>query len=416
MSDIRWLATEARAASRALADADTGAKNAALFAMAAALRERTPEIVAANDEDRRRALEGGLSDALMDRLSLSPERLDAIARGVEEVAALPDPVGEISSLSRRPNGMLVGRMRIPLGVIGLIYEARPGVAADAASLCLKAGNAIVLRGGSDAASSNKVIGEVLQGAIAAAGLPGAAVTVIDDPSREVMKEFLALDDLVDLVIPRGGEGLIRFVAENSRIPVLKHYKGVCHLYIDRTANPEMAVALALNGKTQRPGVCNAVETILVHEEYAKDLLASLCRTLAAAGVEIRGCERTLTLFPEAAPASEDDWGAEYLDLIVAMRVVRDMHEAIEHIRAHGSDHTETIVTDHHPSAMEFLRRVGSSTVLVNASTRFADGFQLGLGAEIGISTSRLHAFGPMGLEGLTTRKFVVFGDGQIRTS
>ncbi len=412
--DMKQIAVAARQASLLMADADSTAKNRALSAMARMLREQAGDILKANRKDVERGRDNKLSEALLDRLLLTEARIEAIAKGVEEVIALPDPIGEISTLAKRPNGMLVGRMRIPLGVILMIYEARPGVAADAASLCLKAGNAVILRGGSDAADSNRIIGRILQAALREAGLPADAVAAIDDVGHESMTELLTFDEEIDLVIPRGGEGLIRFVVEKSRIPVLKHYKGVCHLFIDRDADAQMAVDLALNGKVQRPGVCNAVETILFHEDVSERLAPLVCRRLAENGVTIRGDERTRQLFPDAVEATEADWYAEYLDLVVASRVVRDLDEAVDHIRKYGSNHTEAIVTNNHASAMEFVRRVGSSTVLVNASTRLADGNQLGLGAEIGISTTRLHAYGPMGLEGLTTQKFVVFGNGQVR--
>ncbi len=411
---IEHAARMARDAAALVAIAESERKNAALRAMARGLVERRGEILAANARDVDAARAAGLSAAMIDRLALTEARVQAIADGVLEVAALPDPVGEISQLRRRPNGLLVGRMRIPLGVIAIIYEARPGVAADAAALCLKSGNAVVLRGGSDAAHSNAIIGEVLSRAVADVGLPAQAVTVINDTGRDSIAWLVQIEDAIDLAIPRGGEGLIRFVTENARVPVLKHYKGVCHLYVDEWADAKVAVDLAINGKVQRPGVCNALETILFHEAVAADLLPRVCGALAEAGVEIRGCDRTRALYPAAAAATDEDWSTEYLDLIVSMRVVPDMDEAIRHIRLYGSGHTEAIVTAHHTRAMEFLRRVDSSTVLVNASTRFADGHQLGLGAEIGISTSKMHAYGPMGLEGLTTQKFIVFGDGQTR--
>ncbi|MCB9476581.1 MAG: glutamate-5-semialdehyde dehydrogenase [Deltaproteobacteria bacterium] len=415
IQDLRAAAHAARLASEAMADADTATKNRALLAMAEALMDNAPAIIAANGKDVARGEEKKLSRALLDRLGLDEKRLAGVADGVREVAALPDPIGEIDGLRARPNGMMVGRMRIPLGVICMIYEARPGVAADAASLCLKSGNAVLLRGGSDARESNDIIGRILGEAVTSVGLPAEAVTIIRRPEREAMVELLSLEEDIDLVIPRGGEGLIRFVSEHSRIPVLKHYKGVCHLYIDKAADTEMAVSLAVNGKVQRPGVCNSLETILIHRDIAEETLPFVAGALQANGVEIRGCERTRAIVQGAKPATDEDWDAEYLDLIIAVKVVDDMNEAIEHIRRHGSLHTEAIVTDNHTTAKEFLRRVGSSTVLVNASTRFADGNQLGLGAEIGISTTKLHAFGPMGLEGLTTQKFIVLGDGQIRT-
>jgi glutamate-5-semialdehyde dehydrogenase len=337
-----------------------------------------------------------------------------MAKGLVDVAMLPDPVGEVTKMWRRPNGLQVGRMRIPLGVIAIIYEARPNVTADAAALCVKSGNAVILRGGSEAHHSNRAIGAVLQEACAAAGVPEGALQVAESKDRGLVHELLQLEDYIDLVIPRGGEDLIRAVAQNSRIPVIKHYKGVCHVYVDDEASLDMAEKISFNAKVQRPGVCNAMETLLVHEAVAKDFLPSAVAKLRAAGVEIRGCGTTKKIVPDVNAATEEDWSAEYLDLILAVRVVKDMDAAIEHIARYGSQHTETIVTANYTKAREFLDRVDSSVVLVNASTRFNDGGELGLGAEMGISTSKIHAFGPMGLEELTTTKFIVFGDGQIR--
>jgi glutamate-5-semialdehyde dehydrogenase len=337
-----------------------------------------------------------------------------MAKGLRDVAALPDPVGEVIKMWRRPNGLQVGRMRIPLGVIAIIYEARPNVTADAAALCVKSGNAVILRGGSEAHHSNRAIGAVLQEACAAAGVPEGALQVAESKDRGLVHELLQLENYIDLVIPRGGEELIRAVAQNSRIPVIKHYKGVCHVYVDDEASLDMAEKISLNAKVQRPAVCNAMETLLVHEAVAKDFLPSVAGKLRAAGVEIRGCEKTRKLVSGVKAATEADWSAEYLDLILAVRVVKDMDDAIEHIERYGSQHTESIVTANYAKARQFLDRVDSSVVLVNASTRFNDGGELGLGAEMGISTSKIHAFGPMGLEELTTTKFIVFGDGQIR--
>ena len=338
-----------------------------------------------------------------------------MAQGLREVAQLEDPVGSVRGMVVRPNGMRVGRMRIPLGVIGMIYESRPNVTADAAGLCLKAGNAVILRGGSEAIHSNRAVAEVLQAALETQEIPGDAIQVVQVTDREAVLELLKLEELVDLIIPRGGESLIRFVSENSRIPVIKHYKGVCHTYIDRDADPDMAVRLAVNGKVQRPGVCNATETLLVHEQAAAKLLPGIGRALVAAGVELRVCENSARILGEVphTAATDDDYYAEYLDLILAVKVVADLGDAVEHIQKYGSDHTEVIVTESYAASQEFLRRVTSSCVFVNASSRFADGQRLGLGAEIGISTSKLHAYGPMGLEGLTTEKFIVYGDGQI---
>ncbi len=405
----------AREASSRMARATAAEKNAALAAMAGGLREREGWLREENRKDLEAGASKGLSGALLDRLALTGERIEQMAVGIEEVIALPDPVGEIEKMWRRPNGLWVGKMRIPLGVIGIIYESRPNVTADAAALCIKSGNAVVLRGGSEAISSNTAIARILRDATARAGLPPDAVSVIDRTDREAIDVMLAAEEHIDLIIPRGGEGLIRSVAEKSRIPVIKHYKGVCHIYVDEGADTAQAAAVCVNAKVQRPGVCNAMETLLVHENAAREFLPAVSEELRKHGVELRGCPRTLTLVPWATPASEQDFGTEFLDLILAVRVVSSMDEAIGHIRQYGSLHTEAILTKDHARAMRFLRDVDSSLVLVNASTRFNDGFQLGLGAEIGISTTKIHAFGPMGLAELTTTKFIAFGDGQVRT-
>jgi glutamate-5-semialdehyde dehydrogenase len=352
---------------------------------------------------------------MLDRLTLDPSRIRAMADGLREVADLPDPVGEVTGMWRRPNGLQVGRMRIPLGVIGIVYEARPNVTADAGGLCLKSGNAVILRGGKEALHSNLAIGRVLRSEMARKGLPEAALQVIETIDRTALLELLKREDEIDLIIPRGGEGLIRFVAEHSRVPVIKHYKGVCHVFVDASADFSVAEKIALNAKVQRPGVCNAMETLLVHKDIAETFIPFIAPAMRAQGVELRGCATTREFAPDVTPATEDDWHAEYLDLILAVRVVDDLDEAIAHIRTYGSLHTEAIVTRDYANAQRFLREVNSSVVLVNASTRFADGNQLGLGAEIGISTTKLHSFGPMGLEDLTTRKFIIYGDGQIRS-
>jgi len=383
--------------------------------MAEELVKQTKEIQKANEKDLRAAKKKGLSVAFIDRLALTNKVIKAMAEGLAEVAALPDPVGEVLRMWRRPNGLQVGRMRIPLGVIGMIYESRPNVTVDAAALCLKAGNAILLRGGSEAIHSNLVLAGVLQKSLGNFKVPGEAIQVIPVTDREAVKEMLLLEEHIDLIIPRGGESLIRFVAENSRIPVLKHYKGVCHIFVDESADIEIARRVCYNAKVQRPGVCNAMETMLVHEKIARDFLPAMAGDFAEARVELRGCPKTRKILPRAVPATEEDWPAEYLDLILAVRVVKDMDEAIKHIASYGSNHTEAIITPDYGRARKFLNDVDSSVVLVNASTRFNDGGQLGLGAEIGISTSKLHAFGPMGLEELTGTKFIVFGDGQVRT-
>jgi glutamate-5-semialdehyde dehydrogenase len=352
---------------------------------------------------------------MIDRLTLTETTIGGIARGLTEVATLPDPVGKIGSMSRRPNGLLVGRMRIPLGVIGIIYESRPNVTADAAALCLKSGNACILRGGSEAIHSNLAIAHILQEVLRDLALPETAIQVIAITDREAVYEMLQLEEFIDVIIPRGGEELIRAVVRDSKIPVIKHYKGVCHVFVDEGADFDMALRICMNAKTQRPGVCNAMETLLVHEAAAGTFLPLAAVKLREAGVAIRGCEKTRAILPEAETATEEDWYREYLDLILAVRVVGDLDEAIAHIEKYGSLHTEAIITENYGRAQRFLQEVNSSTVLVNASTRFNDGFELGLGAEIGISTTKLHAFGPMGLEELTTTKFIVYGNGQVRT-
>jgi len=405
---------EARAASAALARSSTETRNGALLALAEELDRATGAILEANAEDLEAARVHGASGALLDRLALDPRRVQAMARGLRELVGLPDPLGSIEDLRPRPNGLLVGRMRIPLGVVAMIYEARPNVTADAAGLGLKSGNAVVLRGGSEAFRSNRAIGEAIARGLAAAGLPAGAVQVLDTPDRAAVDVLLAQDPWIDLVIPRGSAGLVRSVRARTRIPVLAHAEGVCHVFVDASADPEMAEAIAVNAKVQRPGVCNAMETLLVHREAADGFLPRVVAAMRAWGVEIRGCPESRARVPDLKPASDEDFGKEFLDLVLALRVVRDLDEAIAHIRRHGSRHTDAIVTRDHGSAMRFLREVDSSLVLVNASTRFNDGGQLGLGAEIGISTTPFHAFGPMGLEELTTRKWVAFGSGQVR--
>ena len=408
------IAQAAKQASRVLGRLSTEKKNDALLKMAEALVAQGSHLKKENAHDLELARKKGLSNALIDRLRLTDETIEAMAGGLREVASLPDPVGAVTGMWRRPNNLLVGRMRIPLGVIGFIYESRPNVTADAAGLCLKSGNAVILRGGSEAIHSNRVIGKVLQDEAEKCGVPRDAISIIPIPDREAVYELLELDSLIDVIIPRGGIELIRSVVEKSKIPVIKHYKGTCHIFIDSSAELTMSEKIVLNAKCQRPGVCNALETLLIHREIAPRMLPVLIPLLQQAGVEIRGCSRTLHLIPGLKPASEDDWLAEYLDLILAVRVVDSIEEAIEHIETYGSLHTEAIITQSYANGHKFLREVNSSTVLVNASTRFNDGNQLGLGAEIGISTTKLHAFGPMGLEELTTTKFIVFGDGQVR--
>ena len=411
---LKDIAGRSRSASNQLARASSGAKDKALIKMARDLVAKSEYIISENKKDVEGATKKGLSSAIIDRLRLTPERLEKVANGLREVAALTDPVGEVVRMWTRPNGLRVGKMRIPLGVIGIIYESRPNVTADAAGLCIKSGNAVILRGGSETIRSNIAVGEILRGALKENGLPEDAVQIIPVTDRNAVLEMLKLDELIDLIIPRGGEGLIRFVAENSRIPVLKHYKGVCHVFVDESADLNMAESICVNAKVQRPGVCNSMETMLVHEKIAETFLPKVCKALLDKGVELRGCQRTKEIVPEVQNATENDWYEEYLDLILSVKVVKDLNAVVEHIQKYGSMHTETIVTESYANSQEFINRVNSSTVMVNASTRFSDGFELGLGAEIGISTSKLHAFGPMGLEELTTTKFIVLGEGQIR--
>ncbi|HEX9242867.1 MAG TPA: glutamate-5-semialdehyde dehydrogenase [Anaeromyxobacter sp.] len=416
--EMRTLAGAARDASRRLGHASTAAKDAALRHAADALGTRARRILAANEKDLEAARKAGQNAAFLDRLALDAKRLDGIARALREVAALPDPVGQVTSSWTRPNGLSVRKVRIPLGVILMVYEARPNVTLEAAALCVKSGNAAILRPGSDALRSSLALGEAFAEGLARAGLPAAAAQVVPTPDREATYALLALDELIDLAIPRGGEALIRAVAERSRVPVVKHYKGVCHLFLDQTAPEERSVELALNGKVQRPGVCNAVECLLVHRAAAGRLLPSVGRALAKAGVELRCDPTSLTILKrarvKAIPATPDDYGKEFLDKILAVRIVPDLDAALEHIARFGSMHTEAIVTQDLANARRFEREVVASAVMVNASTRFNDGGELGLGAEIGISTTKLHAFGPMGLEELTTQKFVVEGEGQVR--
>jgi len=407
-------ATEAKKGARVLASASSGRKNAALVEMANALQKRSKELISENRKDIEFAKKKGLSKALIDRLALNQKRISEMSQGLVEVAALPDPVGEIVRMWQRPNGMSVGKMRVPIGVIGIIYESRPNVTADAAGLCLKAGNAVVLRGGSEAIHSNRAIVKVLRDAAKKQGLHQGAITFIDIPEREAVMEMLKLEGIIDLIIPRGGEALIRAVTENSRIPLLKHYKGVCHVFVDRDADLIMAEEICFNAKVQRPGTCNAMETMLVDEPIAEGFLPKMLKRFEGAGVELKGSPKTLEIYPNIEDAKEEDYYKEYLDLILNVKVVRDMDEAMEHIAKYGSSHSEAIVTMNYDKAMRFLREVDSSAVFVNASTRLNDGFQFGLGAEIGISTGKIHARGPMGLEELTCTKFIVLGNGQLR--
>lgn len=411
---VRTLAERARMAQHAIAALDSKARAALLDAMADAVDAGRGTILEANGRDMARAREKGTQGAMLDRLALDETRVDGIVQALREISRLPDPVGQVTRSDVRPNGVRVEKVRMPLGLVAMIYEARPNVTADAAGLCLRAGNAVLLRGGSEARDSNAAIAACLHRALEDQGLPAAAVSLVEDTSREHVLELLQLSDLIDLAIPRGGEKLIEFVAEHARVPVIKHYKGVCHLYVDKAADPQLATRLALDGKLSRPGVCNALETMLVHAERASDWLPGALAELAARGAEIRGCERTRQVFPEAIAATAEDWDAEYLAPVLAVRVVEDIDEALAHIQRHGSDHTEVIATGDGQAADRFVRTVRSSAVSVNASSRFNDGGSLGLGAEIGISTTRLHAYGPMGLESLTIEHYVLRGDGQIR--
>ena len=412
---IKDMAKAGKEASRELRKVSRVKKDAALLLTAGKLMQREKAIRQENEKDVALAKEQGMSSAMVDRLTLDVKTLQSMAEALREVAALPDPVGEVTGMWKRPNGLQVGRVRIPLGVIGFIYESRPNVTVDAASLCLKAGNSVILKGGSEAIRSNLILGQILAEALGEAGLPAAAIQVIPTTEREATRILLEQEDDVDVIIPRGGEGLIRFVTDHSRIPVLRHYKGVCHVYVDEFADLGMAADICFNAKVQRPAVCNAMETLLVHERVADRFLPAMLRRFRDAGVEIRGCPKTLAFLPEAKAAAPSDWPAEFLDLILAVKVVKGMDEALDHIETYGSNHTEAIVTNDYDRAQRFLQEVNSSVVLINASTRFNDGHQLGLGAEIGINTSKLHAFGPMGLAELTTQKFIVYGSGQIRT-
>ncbi len=407
-------AKEAKEGSRSLAKASSKQKNAALLGMAEALKKRSKELIRENAKDIKFAQEKGLSKAMIDRLALNEKRIHEMSQGLIEVAALPDPVGEVLRMWQRPNGMTVGRMRVPIGLIGIIYESRPNVTADATSLCLKAGNAVMLRGGSEAVHSNKAIVGILRDTAKKHDIHEGAITFIDLADRAAVMEMLKLEGTVDLIIPRGGEGLIRAVTEHSRIPVLKHYKGVCHVFVDRDADLKMAEEICFNAKVQRPGTCNAMETMLVDRKIARTFLPAMGRRLRDAGVTIKGCPETRKLIPSAGAARDSDYHNEYLDLILNVRVVKDIDEAMDHIAAYGSAHSDTIVTNDYARGMRFLREVDSSAVLINASTRLNDGFQFGLGAEIGISTDKIHARGPMGLEELTCTKFIVFGNGQLR--
>ena len=407
-------AKEAEEGARSIAQASSLQKNAALVKMAEALRKRSKGLIRENGKDITFARKKGLSKAMIDRLTLNEKRINEMAQGLIEVAALPDPVGEVLKMWQRPNGMTVGKMRVPIGVIGIIYESRPNVTADATSLCLKAGNAVILRGGSEAIHSNKAIVKILRDVAKTEGINEGAITFLDIPEREAVMEMLKLEGIIDLIIPRGGEGLIRAVTENSRIPVLKHYKGVCHVFVDRDADLQMAEDICFNAKVQRPGTCNAMETMLVDQKIAKSFLPAMTRRFQGAGVTIKGCPATKKIVSSIDTAREEDYFNEYLDLTLNVKVVKDIDAAMEHIAKYSSAHSDAIVTKDYSKGMRFLREVDSSAVLINASTRLNDGYQFGLGAEIGISTDKIHARGPMGLEELTCTKFIVLGNGQLR--
>ena len=412
--EIKDIAANAKRASRSLMGLSSAKKAEVLRHMAASLRGAAEFLKKENAKDLDEAFKTGLSNAMIDRLTLSDKVIEGMAKALEEIADQSDPVGQITGMVRRPNGLLVGRMRIPIGVVAIIYESRPNVTADTAGLCLKSSNAVILRGGSEAFNSNAAIVEVLKESLTRSGIDPDVIGFIPVTDRQAILDMLKLEDSIDLVIPRGGEGLIRTVAENSLIPVLKHYKGVCHIFVDRQADLEKAYSICLNAKAQRPGVCNAMETLLIDAPIAGIFLPRMAQIYKQHGVELRGCPRCRAFLPDMKVATEEDWYAEFLDLILAVKIVEDIHEAIDHIEKYGSNHTEAIITESHSRAMEFINQVDSSTVLVNASTRFSDGGEFGLGAEVGISTSKIHAYGPMGIEDLTIRKFVCFGDGQIR--
>lgn len=411
---VLTLGEQAKHAARAMSMATTAQKNNALETLATLLLERQDSLIEVNQLDLQAGKERGLDSAMLDRLELTPQRIKSMSEGLQQISALDDPIGEISNVVARPSGIKVGQMRVPLGVIGIIYESRPNVTADAAGLCLKAGNAVILRGGSEAINSNRAIGDCIQQALVKAGLPESAVQVIEVTDRAAVSALLRMDQYVSVIIPRGGKGLIERVSKESAIPVIKHLDGNCHVYIDAGANVTMAIEIALNAKTHRYGVCNAMETLLVHKDIAADVLPKLEAEYSKHKVELRGCERTQKILASAVAATEEDWSTEYLAPILAIKVVDTIDAAIDHIERYGSHHTDTIVTENDSNAQRFLREVDSSSVMVNASTRFADGFEYGLGAEIGISTDKLHARGPVGLEGLTTQKYIVYGSGNIR--
>jgi glutamate-5-semialdehyde dehydrogenase len=411
---MQTLGSQAREASRIIAAADTGLKNQALLAIAEALNHDREKLLAANAVDMQNGSANGLDAALLDRLELNPERIDAMIEGLHQVATLPDPIGEVTDLQDRPSGIKLGKMRVPLGVVGIIYESRPNVTIDAASLCLKSGNATILRGGSEAIQSNQAIAACITQGLIEVGLPEAVVQVINTTDRAAVGELITMTEFIDVIVPRGGKSLIQRISSDARVPVIKHLDGNCHVYIDDRADLQKAVAIALNAKTHRYGVCNAMESLLVAESVAEKVLPELAALYAEKNVELRGCDKTRKIIAAAIAASEEDWSQEYLAPILSIKVVAGLDEAIEHINSYSSQHTEAIVTEDQERANRFIRQVDSSSVMINASTRFADGFEYGLGAEIGISTDKIHARGPVGLEGLTSQKWVVYGNGQIR--
>lgn len=413
--ELQQMGVRAKQASYKLSGVSTEVKNEALQAMAKSLKERSSMILEANHEDMEAARNKGLSKTLLDRLLLTSDRIREMVNGLRALVDLPDPVGEVVRMWTRPNGLQIGKMRVPLGVIGIIYEARPNVTVDAAGLCLKAGNAVILRGGSEAFNSNQAIAQVISGAATNAGLPAGTIQLVSTTDREAVNIMLKMNEFLDVLIPRGGAGLIQTVVQNATVPVLETGVGNCHTYVEEDADLEMAEKIVINAKTQRPGVCNAMETLLVHAKVAGAFLPKVAADLWAKGVELRGCPRTREILPEVVPATEEDWGTEYLDLILAVRVVDGLGEALEHINTYGTGHSEAIVTSSYTKARTFLQQVDAAAVFVNASTRFTDGHEFGFGAEIGISTQKMHARGPMGLEELTSIKYIVYGDGQVRS-
>ena len=409
------LGKDARQASRIMAAVDTKAKNQVLLDIAESLEAERPRLKEENQKDLEAGSQRGLDSAMLDRLELTDDRINTMIEGLRQVASLPDPIGTIDDMKYVPSGIQIGKMRVPLGVIGIIYESRPNVTVEAASLCLKSGNAVILRGGSEAIHSNQAIAQCIKAGLAKAGVPEAAVQVVETTDRAAVGTLITMPEYVDVIVPRGGKGLIERISREARVPVIKHLDGICHVYLDNKADPEKAINIAVNAKTHRYGVCNAMETLLVNEEVAQEFLPELARQYLDIGVELRGCPATCAILSEAVPASDEDWDTEYLGPVLSIKVVADMEEAMAHINHHGSHHTDSIVTEDYTRARRFLREVDSSSVMINASTRFADGFEYGLGAEIGISTDKIHARGPVGLEGLTSQKYVVFGDGHIRS-